>query len=355
MKNTRIIGSGSYIPSSEQCNAHFLEHEFYNKERGKDLRPKDRTVQNFEKLTGIASRRVVNEANSASDMAAFASKIAIESAGLEQNSLDYLLVAHNWGDISEGTVLPDLLPNLAARVKRKLGIENPRCVAFDILMGCPGWLEAFIQAHILIQSGQAKRILVVGTDTVTRIADPHDIDFMLFGDGAGAVILEGQSNGRGGVLAHLSASFCGEDTEYLKMGASNNPNIGNSPCFMKMQGRKVAEFALSNIPPLVLECLEKAGIPLENVKKFLFHQANGKLLESLLRRIFESKGQAANLEKLLPLTVGELGNSSVATIPTLYDLISKEALPGHAFQKDDILVFVAVGAGMHINCLVYKI
>ena len=174
----------------------------------------------FEEVAGIVERRVAEKGIRASDLGAQAAQLAIESAGIDPETLDYIIVAHNLGDVNFGTIQSDLLPNLAAKVKHKLGIKNSRCVAYDILFGCPSWVQAFIQANYYIQSGDVKRVLVVGADTVSRMTDPHDIDGMLFADGAGAAIVEAievDDENPVGVLAHLTVSDCLGEADYLKM------------------------------------------------------------------------------------------------------------------------------------------
>ena len=108
--------------------------------------------------------------------------------------LDYILVAHNFGDVTEDNRRSDFVPTLAARVKHKLGIENPTTIAYDLPFGCPGWLQGVIQADYYLRSGDAKRVLVIGAETLSRVCDPHDRDSMIYADGAGAILLEARES-----------------------------------------------------------------------------------------------------------------------------------------------------------------
>ena len=153
------------------------------------------------------------------------------------------------------------MPNLAAKVKQRLGIKNSRCVAYDILFGCPSWVQAFIQAEYYIQSGDVNRVLVVGADTVSRMTDPHDIDGMLFADGAGAAVLERMDvdpSDPKGVLAHLTVSDCMAEADYLKMAESLDPNTEGD--YIRMNGKGVFRYAVTKVPEAINECLEKTSL-----------------------------------------------------------------------------------------------
>ena len=134
---------------------------------------------------------------------------AISDANIDAETIDYIIFAHNFGDVKVNTLQSDTVPSLAARVKHLLQIKNPYCVALDILFGCPGWIEAVILANTYINAGIAKRCLVIGAETLSRVVDQHDRDTMIYADGAGAVIIE-QSNEQKGLISHLSASFANE-------------------------------------------------------------------------------------------------------------------------------------------------
>jgi 3-oxoacyl-[acyl-carrier-protein] synthase-3 len=269
--------------------------------------------------------------------------------------LDYIIVAHNFGDVTNDNKQVDIVPSLAARVKHKLGIVNPDCVAYDLPFGCPGWLQAVIQADYFIKSGDAKKVLIIGADVLSRIADPHDRDSMLYADGAGAVILEAKlSETPTGILAHKTRSDTLVYSQMLYMGNSDNPDFCKNEYFLKMNGRRLYQYALENVPTAIKATLDKSGIDIKQVSKLLIHQANGKMDEAIGKRLYDLYGYDEMPADVMPLTVSWLGNSSVATVPTLLDLILKGEFKPHEINKGDILVFASVGAGMNINAAVYK-
>ncbi len=351
-----ITGTGSYIPENRMTNEDFLTNEFYDSTSTKLKKSNREIVDKFLDITTIAERRYVSDDLVTSDIAYFAGKKAIEAARIDPEELDYILVAHNFGDIQKGSNRIDIVPALAARVKHKLGIKNPEAVAYDLIFGCPGWLQGLIQADYFIRSGDAKKILVIGADVLSRIADPHDRDGMLYADGAGAVVVEARSSGEPtGILAHKSRSDTLLHSEMLYMGPSFCPTARNSDdLFLKMNGRKLYQYALENVPGAMKQCLDKCGLHLTDVHKVLIHQANGKMDDAMLHRLFTLYGYEKAPSEIMPMTVGWLGNSSVATLPTMLDLILNKKLEAHEINPGDIVVFASVGAGMHINAAVYR-
>ncbi|MFL9845267.1 3-oxoacyl-ACP synthase III family protein [Flavobacterium rhizosphaerae] len=351
--NVKITGSGSYIPTLTVSNKDFAKHVFLNDD-GKQLPYSNEVIAyKFRQITGIEERRYVEDNQQSSDIAFLAAERAIEDAGIDKETIDYIIFAHNFGDVKKGAIQSDILPSLASRVKHNLKIKNPKCVAYDILFGCPGWVEGVIQAQAYIKSGMAKRCLVIGAETLSRVVDPHDRDSMIYSDGAGATIVEGTEED-GGILAHESASFTYDEAYYLFFG--NSYNTGHDPDvrYIKMYGRKIYEFALTNVPMAMKECLDKSGFDIEDVKKILIHQANEKMDEAIVERFFKLYDHEAD-NHVMPMSIGKLGNSSVATIPTLYDLMIKGKLENQQLNKGDIVIFASVGAGMNINAFVYKI
>lgn len=354
---SKITGTGSYLPERQIKNEHFLANEFYDKDGKKLEKANQEIIEKFLAITTIAERRYVTDDLVTSDIACFAAADAITDAGLDKESLDYIIVAHNFGDISSSNRQLDIVPSLAARVKYKLEIQNPDTVAYDLPFGCPGWLQAIIQADYYIRSGDAKKILVVGAETLSRVSDPHDRDSMLYADGAGATILEArQTDDPVGILAHKTRSDTYIHSQMLYMGPSYRTDNGrNDDYFLKMNGRKLYQYALETVPHAIKDCLDKANIHLSEVKKVLIHQANGKMDDEILRRLYALYEIPEMPEDVMPMTIASLGNSSVATIPTLLDLILKAKLAPHTIQKGDIIVFASVGAGMNINAVVYKV
>ena len=350
--NIKITGSGSYITEIVVSNLDFSDHHFMNEDGTPFAYSNETVIGKFKGITGIAERRYAEPSIITSDMAYLASDKAIKNAGIDPESLDYIIVAHNFGDIKSGTIQSDALPCLAARVKNKLQIQNPKCVAFDILFGCPGWIEGMLQAYALIKSGMAQKCLVIGAEALSRVVDPHDRDSMIYADGAGATIVE-NTDENCGILSYESASYTYTEKDYLFYGKSYNTNLDPDVFYIKMHGRKIYEFALSNVPTAMKSCLEKSGIAIEEVKKILIHQANEKMDEAIINRFYKLYNQTPP-EGIMPMSINFLGNSSVATIPTLYDLLVNNQLENHEIKKGDVLLFASVGAGMNINAFVYR-
>ena len=350
--NIKITGSGSYIPEIVVSNLDFGDHHFMNEDGSPFAYSNETVIGKFKGITGIDERRYAEPSVITSDMAFLASEKAIKNAGIDPESLDYIIVAHNFGDIKSGTIQSDALPCLAARVKNKLQIQNPKCVAFDILFGCPGWIEGMLQAYALLKSGMANKCLVIGAEALSRVVDPHDRDSMIYADGAGATIVE-TTDENSGILSYESASYTYTEKDYLFYGKSYNTDLDPDVFYIKMHGRKIYEFALSNVPTAMKSCLEKSGIAIEKVKKILIHQANEKMDEAIINRFYKLYNQTPP-EGIMPMSINFLGNSSVATIPTLYDLLVNNQLENHEINKGDVLLFASVGAGMNINAFVYR-
>jgi 3-oxoacyl-[acyl-carrier-protein] synthase-3 len=349
-----VIGTGSYIPGNVVSGDHFLDASFFD--NGVKLE-KDNAeiIQKFSEITEIIERRYADSDLVNSDIATVAAQKAIDDAGIDKETLDHIIFCHNFGDVKSGSNRMDMLPALAAKVKQALNINNPDCVAYDIIFGCPGWVQGAIQADYLIKSGDAKRVLVIGSETLSRIIDPHDRDSMIFSDGAGAVIFEGkESNEPIGILAHKTQTFAVDYASLLVMGSSNNPAERNGNTYLKMNGRKLYEFAVINVPQVVKKAIDKSGVSLDEISMVFIHQANGKMDHAIMKRLFKLYQKDSVPDNLVPMTISWLGNSSVATIPTLLDLVRNDKVKGYTINKGSYAVFASVGAGMHINAFIYK-
>ncbi len=285
-------------------------------------------------------------------MGFFAAESAIEDAKINPETIDYIIVAHNFGDVKYNTIQSDMLPGLAVRIKHSLRIKNPKCVAYDILFGCPGWIEGLIQAQAFIKAGMAKRCLVIGTETLSRVVDKYDRDAMIFSDGAGATIIEATED-EGGILAHETASYTYDEAYHLYFGNSNNQNLSKDTRYIKMDGRKIYEFALIHVPQAIKTCIDNSGVAIKDIKKIFIHQANEKMDEAILKRLYRLY-KTEIPEHIMPMSIQTLGNSSVATVPTLLDLVRNNKLENQSLNKGDVIIFASVGAGMHINAFVYK-
>ena len=246
----------------------------------------------------------------------------------------------------------DTLPSLASKVKAKLKIKNPECVAYDILFGCPGWVEGVIQATAFIKSKMAEKCLVLGADTLSRVLDHTERDSMIYADGAGASMIEVSSQ-KGGILSHKTVTYTSEgEAEFIFYGPANKGANGTK--YIKMHGRKVYEFALNKVPLALQSCLESSGKKIKDVKKIFIHQANLKMDDAIVRRFYKIYKKSMPHD-VLPMNIQEFGNSSVATVPTLFDLVRKKNYGGHKLEKGDLILFASVGAGMNINAISYII
>ena len=352
---TIISGTGSYIPSIVKTNLAFAENTFYGEDGMLIKTPNAEIVEKFKDITGIYERRYAEENMNTSEMASKAAELAIQDAGIDPETIDQIIVAHNFGDVLPGTIQTDTIPALASRVKHHLGIKNPNCVAYDILFGCPGWIQGVIQADSFIKSGMAKRCLVIGAETLSRVVDSHDRDSMIFSDGAGACIVEEDTNTNSGILASSVQSHCVDETYFLYLGKSYHPEGDEATRYIKMKGRKVYEYAIKNVPLAMKECIEKAGVDILGVKKFFLHQANEKMDEGFIKALYKLYDIRIVPENVMPMSIHDLGNSSVATIPTLYDLVKRGKYKEHQLHKGDIVIFASVGAGMNINAICYRV
>jgi 3-oxoacyl-[acyl-carrier-protein] synthase-3 len=350
--NIKITGTGSYIPQGIEKNEDFYSHEFLNADGSIINHPNEVIIDKFQAITGIQERRYIKPELLNSDIAFYAAEKTIADAKIDKETLDYIIVAHNYGNINHNTEQSDTVPSIASRVKHLLQIKNPKCVGYDLLFGCPGWIEGVIQANAFIKAGIAKRCLVIGSETLSRVIDKHDRDSMIYSDGAAAVIVE-ETADDGGIIAHESATYSLDEAHFIYFGKTNHPEIVSQRKYIKMYGRKIYEFALNNVPLALKACLEKSGYTIKDVKKILIHQANEKMDEAIVKRFYKLHDMQMP-EGVMPMTINKLGNSSVATVPTLYDMILKGELENQEINKGDIIIFASVGAGMNINAIVYK-
>ena len=351
--NIKITGSGSYIPTEKITNLDFAMHTFLNEDGTPFPYSNEVVAEKFLEITGIQERRYVSADLVTSDIALIAAQRAIEAAKIDPETLDYIIFAHNFGNVKHAAIQGDAVPTLASRVKQKLRIKNPYCVAYDMLFGCPGWIEGVIQAQAYIKAGMAKKCLVIGAETLSRVVDIHDRDSMIYSDGAGATVIEATEE-EGGIISHASATYATDEADYLFFGNSFNKELDEEVRYIKMHGRKIYEFALNNVPNAMKLCLEKSGYKITDVKKILIHQANEKMDEAIIKRFYKLHNETLP-EGIMPMSIHKLGNSSVATVPTLYDLIVHGKIENQELHKGDIIIFASVGAGMNINAFVYKV
>lgn len=353
MPNTIIVGSGSYVPSNIIGRDHFMDSVFYTDEGEKIEKPNEEIIQKFVEITEIENRRYLDDDQNNSDLGYAAAEEAIKDAGIDREDLDYIIYASNFGEVTKNGKT-NFMPSMSARLKNKLEIRNRNCVNYDMIFGCPGWVEAMILADTLIKAKKAKLILVVGSETLSRVTDPYDRNKMIFADGAGAVVVKATDDETVGIIA--DNTICDNQTElnFLENAPSLKGDEDREGMFIRMHGRKIYEYALKNVPLAIKETIDKAGLTLSDIDKILIHQANAKMDYAMISRLHKLYGQSDYSHDIAPMTIQQFGNSSVATIPTMYDLIKKGEMEGHTFRPQSNLVFASVGAGMNINAIVYR-
>ena len=356
MLRSVITGSGSYIPPFVQSNREFAQHTFYTEDRRPIHTQPEEVVRKFKLITGIEERRYTTEKLNTSDIGSLAAGLAIKDSGVDPEEIDQLIVAQNFGNVIKDTIQTDAVPSLASRIKHALGIRNPSCVAYDILFGCPGWIQGLIHADAFFKAGIASKALIVGAETLSRVIDMYDRDSMIFSDGAGAVVLEYkevEASGPG-ILGASSLTHSIEEVDYINMGTSYFPGSDPNIRYIKMKGRKVYEYALKYVPSAMKECLDKSGVNIMELKKIFIHQANEKMDEGIIKRLYQLYDIMEPPKNIMPMSIQWLGNSSVATVPTLYDMVIKQKIPPHHLSLGDIILFASVGAGMNVNAVAYR-
>lgn len=350
---TVIAGTGSYIPTIKKENATFGNHHFLNADGSSFDAQNTVIIEKFKTITGIEERRYAESHFCTSDLGYFAAEKAIKDADINPEELDYIIFAHNFGDVTKDSVQLDIFPSLATRVKHLLRIKNPNCVAYDILFGCPGWVEGIIQGHAFIKAGIAKKVLVIGAETLSRVTDEHDRDSMIYSDGAGAGVIQISEDGESGILGHATQTFAKDEAYHLFFGSSYDKKKDPNVKYIKMYGRKIYEFALNNVPNAMKTALDKSGVSIDEVSKIFIHQANEKMDDAIIKRFYRLYKKPVP-EGIMPMSIHKLGNSSVATVPTLLDLVLKNKLESHEVKKGDVIMLASVGAGMGINAIVYR-
>jgi 3-oxoacyl-[acyl-carrier-protein] synthase-3 len=355
-KYASITGTGSVIPKKVVDNAAFLDNEFFDNTGAGFPYDNKTVIEKFKSITGIESRRYAEEDQTSSDLGTIAAKNAIEDAGVDPEKIDQIIVAHNFADVDFGNSQADILPSIASRIKFNLGIANPNCVAYDILFGCPGWIQGLIQANAFIKAGMAKTCLVIGTETLSRVVDKHDRDSMIYSDGAGACIVQAtDDDSDSGIISISQQTFTKDEAYYLHFGPTFKPNSDIKIRYIKMHGRKIYEFALNNVPNAMKICFDRSGEDIKDLKMILIHQANEKMDSAIIKRFFRLYGIKDIPKEMMPMSIEQLGNSSVATVPTLLDLILKNNCEGYSIKKGDLIMLASVGSGMNVNAITYRV
>ena len=307
-----IIGTGAALPPNRVSNAELAERV-------------DTTDEWIVERTGIRFRHIAGPDETTSTLATRASEVALEAAGVEAASIDLIVLA---------TATPDqTFPASATRVQTALGIDD--CVAFDVAAVCSGFLYALQVADSMIRSGAAKRALVIGSETFSRILDWDDrATCVLFGDGAGAVVLEGrdtdEAGGRGILASKLHADGRHNDLLYVDGGPSTTGTVGK----LRMKGREVFRHAVANLAAVMDESLAAAGLSPEDVDWVVPHQANARILDATARKLGLDPGKVI-------VTVDQHANTSAASVPLALDTAVRDG----RIKQGDLIVLEAMGGG----------
>lgn len=309
----KIIGTGSYIPGQVWDND-YLSHMV------------DTNDEWIRERTGVARRHIAEENETTAFMAAEAAKAALEQSGMKAEEVELIITA----TISPG----DIMPCTACQVQTEVGAVNATC--FDMSSACTGFLFALNTAQAYLGQGIYKTALVIGAERLSNLTNWEDRGTcILFGDGAGAVVLRAEENSSYLQVTHS----VGSKGEVLTCKSRNQPKYEKDwkapETYMQMNGKEVFKFAVSSVPEVIRELLEKAGKTPEDIHYYVLHQANARIVKSVAKRLGEG------IEKF-PMNIEEYGNTSGASVPILLDELNRKG----TFSKGDSIVLAAFGAGL---------
>jgi 3-oxoacyl-[acyl-carrier-protein] synthase-3 len=313
MRRSIIKGVGSYLPAKILTND--------------DLsRMVDTSDEWIVERTGIKERRIAAEGEFTSDLAIAAAKAALADAHIEPDRIDLIIVA---------TATPDqTFPATAATVQAELGITTG--ASFDLQAVCSGFIYALTTADSLIKTGQASRVLVIGAEVFSRILDWTDrTTCVLFGDGAGAFVLEA-ADGNGTIQdSGILASRLRSDGRYRdKLYVDGGPSSTGTTGFLRMEGREVFRHAVTNIASIISDTLTEQGIEAKDIDWFVPHQANRRILEGTAKKL-------GLREETIVMTLDKHGNTSAASIPLAFDTAVKDG----RIKRGDLVLMEAMGGG----------
>lgn len=316
MKKARIIGTGSYLPEKVLTN--------FDLEKMVDT-----TNEWISARTGIEERRIAAEGEMTSDLAVIAAQRAMEMAGVTADEIDLIIVGTITGDFP--------WPSTACLVQDKLGAVN--AAAWDVSAACSGFVYALTSATQYLQCGTAKRALVIGAEILSRIIDWEDRNTcILFGDGAGAVVLEAQDGDSGILSTHLHADGSHWELLYQPGFGAKHPatvsGIEQRLPFLHMAGNEVYKMAVRSLFDVAVEALNANNMTIDDVKLLFPHQANRRILDAVQKRLKLRDEQ-------MYVNVDKCGNTSGASIPIALDEANRKGL----LTEGDILVFDAFGGG----------
>lgn len=309
---TRIVGTGSYVPEQRVTNDNLAQIVETNDEW-------------IRSRTGIGERRIAT-VEGTSRIGARAALKAMEQAGVDPEEIDLILL---------GTSTPDCcFPSGACEIQGIIGAVNAAC--YDISAACTGFVFALNTAHAFINSGIYKTVLVIGADVVSKLVDWTDRGTsVLFGDGAGAVVVKADEKG----ILGINMKSNGTKGEVLTCGARTNGNflLGKKPemGYIAMDGQEVFKFAVKRVPECISEILENSGVSAEEIRYFIIHQANYRIIESISKRL------KVDMERF-PVNMERYGNTSSGSVPILLDELNRDG----ALKRGDKIVFSGFGAGL---------
>ena len=318
-----IMGTGSYVP----------ERILTNNDLAKIVDTNDEWITT---RTGIRERRIASDDEATSDLAFKAAEKAIMDAGIDKNEIELIIVA---------TMTQDhLTPSTAALVQDKLGIK---AAAFDVSAACTGFIYGFTAGYSFIKAGIYKKVLVIGAETMSRVTDWEDRGTcILFGDGAGAVVL-GEVETGGFLASHLAADGSGACELIVPAGGSRKAataeTIENREVYLKMNGREVFKFAVKAFPESVENVLTQQNLIADDIDIFIPHQANVRIIEAIAKRFKQP------LDKFF-VNLHKYGNTSGASIPIALDEASKEG----RFKKGDKIVATGFGGGLTYGSILFE-
>jgi len=308
VKRAAILGTGSALPARRVTNAELSETV-------------DTSDEWIVERTGIRARYIAGAGETTATLAADAARRALDAAGVDASDIDLIVLA---------TATPDqTFPSSATKVQALLGIDD--CVAFDVAAVCSGFLYALSVAENMIRGGSAKTALVIGSETFSRILDWEDRGTcVLFGDGAGAVVLGGTEDGRGVLASRLHADGRHNELLYVDGGPSTTGTVGK----LRMKGREVFRHAVTNLANVLTETLGAAGLSVDDVDWVVPHQANARILDATAKKLGLDPAKVV-------VTVAEHANTSAASVPLALDTAVRDG----RIKVGDLVVLEAMGGG----------
>jgi 3-oxoacyl-[acyl-carrier-protein] synthase III len=308
MKRAAVLGTGSALPARRVTNAELAETV-------------DTSDEWIVERTGIRSRYIAGDGETTATLGADAARKALESAGLDATAIDLIVLA---------TATPDqTFPASATKIQAMLGIND--CVAFDVAAVCSGFLYALSVAESMIRAGSAQTALVIGSETFSRILDWEDRGTcVLFGDGAGAIVLGSVEDGRGVLSARLHADGRHNELLYVDGGPSTTGTVGK----LRMKGREVFRHAVTNLSNVLTETLEAAGLTAADVDWVVPHQANARILDATAKKLGLDPAKVV-------VTVTDHANTSAASVPLALD----QAVRDGRIKTGQLVVLEAMGGG----------